>query len=146
MPRQHLLTIVIAALICACSMKEAPDCASDKTKNLAFKIINEQVGKAYQEMKTTLSNVAAQHGAKLQGDPSSIKYSLKNTRVIEKNKDTGNFKCTGTLVAELNEENFEVPLFYTSELVDGGKDFYVEIRGLTEYKIGEIIGSLMVIK
>ncbi len=141
-----LLAILISVTLSACSMKEAPDCASDKTKNLIFKIANEQITKVYSDNKIALENLAAQYGAKVQGDPSSIKYSVIGTRVIEKNKDTGNYKCTGTFVAEGKGGKFEMPIDYTSEMVDGGKDFYVGIRGLTEYKIGELLGHVLITK
>ena len=111
-----LNTIVISAislvLFTGCN-DEAPNCSDSLTTDLVIEIANEEIVKSIG-----------------QSNAEKIKLSVESIRTTDKNEKVGSFECAADLKVEGPNGSNSAPITYTSELADGGDNFYVQVYGL----------------
>ena len=114
--KKVLCVSVLAAstlLLAGCG-KSVPKCGDEDTINLVKQISNDeminQMGKDF----------AAQ-----------ISYAVESIRTTDENDKTGAFECAADLkVIAKNGNTNKLPITYTVEATDDGKQFYVNVFGL----------------
>lgn len=92
---------------------EAPNCTDPETKKLVIEIANSELKK---EISADIVD--------------SVKLSVKNVRTTDVNEKVGSFECAADLIFTGPGGVETLPITYTSELVDGGDNFYVNVYGL----------------
>ncbi|CAH8235478.1 hypothetical protein [Vibrio aestuarianus] len=93
---------------------DVPTCSAKETQDLVKQIANEEMG-----------NQIGVEAA------SNFTYSLKGIRTTDENDKTGAFKCAADLyIHAANGGENDIPITYTVEGTDDGKEFYVNVFGL----------------
>jgi hypothetical protein len=124
--RKYCLLIFIFLLstfLIGCD-NEAPECNADETKALVIKIAKEKLDKSI--------GVMVQTGLISKADYEKTSFVVKNIRTKNLNKDTGTYSCAADfdIVSDIpNLGGRTVPITYTSELLEGGENFYVTVQG-----------------
>jgi hypothetical protein len=123
---------------------KAPDCNDIKVKDEVLKIAKErmlakitkeiEMKRKYQR-KHFLERIlghAGEDASKM--DPRKISqelsYNMENVRISHFVKEIGKYECAADLIVKKKERTSKMPINYTSELSDGGKNFYVSVSGL----------------
>ena len=91
----------------------APDCSDERTKNLVFEIVRDEIGKVYGS-----------------GSADNLELGLDAIRTKKINEKTGSRKCAAVLKAEGEGGKREIDITYLSELADNGEEYYVTVYGL----------------
>lgn len=117
--RAIALGLVAAILLAGCA-KKAPDCNEKRTKDLVIEISKEEINKQL----------------KMLYDPKTVEImnqavlEVVNVRTTNFNKETGTYECAADLKITGTKGTNNLPITYISELADGGKNFYVSVKGL----------------
>lgn len=136
--------ITFTTIISGCSSSSAPSCSDNATKKTAVQIVTKAAEKAFTpRAKDQIKEFARMYGLKYDDDLSKITYNLKNTRTTQHNEKLGSYSCRADLVAAMNGQTSKLPIKYTSVLSDGGDSYYIEIQGLTDERMGELLGGVM---
>jgi hypothetical protein len=139
------LILALLTVLTACK-KEAPKCNDDKVKNMVIDIVHSKFMEAVEEQYFPLSQRPYVSKEELASELEKIRqmvyreapgmdrtktdYRLENVRTADFNKDTGTYKCKGSIATyskETGKQIGSVDVEYMSELVEGGK-FYVSVR------------------
>lgn len=121
-----LILAVISLSFAGCA-KSAPDCNAKKTKDLVIQIAKDEFSKLSAIARAAYGETAA---ASIESLLKSTNYDVINIRTTNFNKEIGKYECAADLKTTNKEGEKINPITYTSELVDGGKDFYVSVSGL----------------
>lgn len=108
---------------------KAPDCNDSRVKENVLSISKEAI-------KTGLRQRFESQKTCNEG----FEYGINNVRTTNINKDIGKFECAADLVLNHNSEESKIPITYSSELSDGGKNFYVTVFGLDSNMPGPVYG------
>jgi hypothetical protein len=103
---------LVLPLLAACSTT-APDCMDERTQSTVLEIVRQKIA-------AQSSEAAAK----------KISLSLMNIRTTELNETLGKYTCAADLEFRNPRKSRKLPITYTSELSDGGKNFYVTVHGL----------------
>lgn len=108
------LTVISIVLILSACSQSVPKCSDTETTDLVKEI-------AAEEMANQLGAEAAK----------MFTYSVQTIRTTSTNKQTGAHECAAELQINANNgESKKLPITYTVELTDDGKQFFVNISGL----------------
>lgn len=111
--------LIVALLLMGCA-KKAPDCNDKRTKEMVIQIAKNEL---IEQMGRAFGPDAAEATKKLA-------LEVINVRTTNFNQEIGKYECTADLKMTGEGKNESLPITYTSELVDNGKNFYVRIYGL----------------
>lgn len=108
------MVLSLIALLGGCS-NSVPKCGDSETTDLVKQIANDEM----------ISQLGAE-SAEL------FSYSVNAIRTTDENDKTGAFECAAQLEihASSTGESNELPITYTVEVTDDGKEFYVDVYGL----------------
>jgi hypothetical protein len=112
--------VLLVPLLVGCN-KSAPKCGDEQTKTLVFEI-------AWEEFANQLGLPMGSSDFKKYQN--SIVFSLESVRTTDFNKSTGKQSCAADLIMTGPDGASKIPITYTSENMDDGKSFYVEVSGL----------------
>lgn len=113
--RNILLAIAFSALgIGGCS-QSVPKCGDKETTDLVKQIAGQELGRQFGSEAVTL-----------------ITFTVTAVRTTETNEKTGAHECAAQLgfINSSTKEAGEFPITYTVEMMDNGKEFYVNVFGL----------------
>ena len=105
-------TIFVSSALTACS-QSVPTCSDSDTTELVIEISNGELAKSI-----------GQEGA------NKIKLSVEAIRTTDTNEKTGAHSCAANLAFSGPKGNDSIPITYTVEMTDNGKEFYVNVFGL----------------
>ncbi|NAW69445.1 hypothetical protein CAG54_12955 [Vibrio sp. V27_P1S3P104] len=112
--KQIILALPLVFLLGGCS-PSVPKCGDSETTDLIKQIANDE-----------MINQLGSNAGKM------FSYSVNAIRTTDKNDKTGAFECAAQL--EIHARNTgnssEIPITYTVEMTDNGKEFYVNVYGL----------------
>jgi len=108
----RVISCLVALFFSACS-HSAPDCADEQTVSTAIQIAKQKF------IEQSGQDIVKQLSFKL--------VAIRTTAMDEK---LGKYTCAADLEATGPNGSKKFPVQYTSELVDGGKRFYVSVYGL----------------
>ncbi len=103
----------LTALAVSACTPTAPECADDQAVDTVLKIVRQKI--AEQSGKEALNQL----GLKL--------TAIRTTEFDEK---LGRYTCAADLEVTGPGGSKTIPVRYTSELADGGKNFYISVYGL----------------
>jgi len=139
-----VLSILSVLFLSGCTSSTAPDCSDSDAKDSVFNIANKSLFNVLKISEGTFHGVARNYGMIFNEDLfEEISLSLENIRIVDINEKLGSFNCEANLVATVGDENQSVPISYSSELTNGGKDFYVQLYDFTPTEHGRLLSVLM---
>ena len=111
-----IISVLSASILTGCG-KEAPKCSDKEVTNLVIKIVKESIMGLNPLIK----------GAE--------EITVVSIRTVEHNKETGAYTCKGKLNfigKDKTQPPFTIPVTYTLENTDDGKEFYVSVVNFNE--------------
>ena len=110
----YVSILAASTLLLAGCGKSVPKCGDEETINLVKKISNDEM------INQMGKDLAAQ-----------VSYSVEGIRTTDEHDKTGAFECAADLkLIAKNGKTNKLPITYTVEATDDGKEFYVEVFGL----------------
>lgn len=136
--------LVFSGIIAGCDASAAPDCSDSEAKSTVTKIVRDAAHNIYtQGGKEQFESLARSFGMKFNDNFKGVSLDVKDTRADSYDKAIDSYSCSANLVANLATENSSVPISYTIQPSDGGDNFYVEIKDLSNEKIGELLSVMI---
>lgn len=114
MIKKVLFTSFLVIFITGC-VSSVPKCSSTEAIDLVKEVTN----------KKMVDQIGVAEAKKLS-------YSINIIRTTDKNEKTGAFECAAVLEIDIDgtDEVAEVPITYSIENLDNGKEFYIKVWGL----------------
>ena len=106
------ILLLVFPILSACS-GAAPDCADKRTVDAVIRIAKQKI--------TSQNGPDALNG---------ITLNVVNIRTTDTNEKLGSYACAADFDITGRGISKRLPIRYTSELADGGKNFYVTVYGL----------------
>ncbi|MFP4696296.1 hypothetical protein [Thiohalospira sp.] len=133
-----LPVLAVATLTSTGCGTAVPDCAASGTTETARQIVSNTVEETFQQSRNQFEHLADSFDKTLEPEVDTIQYRLENIRTREFDEASQRYACTATLAATMNGREETQELRYTSQHNAEG-EHYVEIQGLTEQRIGELL-------
>lgn len=119
-----------------------PDCGASATTNLVDEILADAMQETFQRDRADFEQFAESYNLTLHPDLSRVERELRNIRTQRFEESIGKYHCQAELKLTMDDRQDTQRLQYTSEQNAEGQH-YVEVRGLGEERIGEMLAIML---
>lgn len=136
---------IVGAFATGCAGSSTPDCGDPATTSIVKQIIEDAMRESLDSNREMFESMAESFGFSVDPEFDNFELRLGNVRTQSRDDSIDKYACRGDLVLTREDYKEDHSLRYTSERNAEG-EHYVEIQHLTDEKIGEFIGAMMLIE